>query len=169
MSRKSAIATSIGVGMALFLTAACAKAPVTAMPSPALPPASPTSAAAQSEATVRAYIAAAESKDVDRYLALFANDAVYYDYAYFDTREYGAKPVKELRPYFEDIFGDPYERLKFDRYILSADGTSAALVGAYTGFTDAGTTATVPMAEILQLRDGKIIRLDDYYDDIGFN
>jgi ketosteroid isomerase-like protein len=76
--------------------------------------------------------------------------------------------MENLRLSYVSFFGNSYLQLKCESYFLSADGSSAALLGTYTDFTESGHTATVPLAEILKLRDGKIIRLDEYYDDVGF-
>lgn len=116
------------------------------------------------EELVKAYIAAYEAKDTSKILALYDKDAIYMDQGSPANRSMGEMYVRNITTAWAETFNDPIFEVKFLSYFISHDGTHAALTTTYTNKNRQGNPVSVPMMIILEIREGKIVREDDYYD-----
>jgi ketosteroid isomerase-like protein len=119
----------------------------------------PASPAVTADSLAKAYISAYEAKDSAAYLALFSEDADYLDFAV----QVHAK-VKMLREELRRSFHREEFHLTFHISFVSPDGRSAAFQGTYSDTTRSGDPTSVPIASILELRNGKIVKESLYYD-----
>jgi ketosteroid isomerase-like protein len=113
---------------------------------------------------VNAYIAAYQAKDTQQILPLFSGDAIYMDQGSPEFRAIGEMNVSSITTAWAQTFQDPLFQVNFESYFISSDGTSAALKTVYTDKNANGNPTSVPMIIILEIKDGKIVREDDYYD-----
>jgi ketosteroid isomerase-like protein len=58
--------------------------------------------------------------------------------------------------------------MKFTSQFVSRDGRFVALNGTYANAGKDGNLASVPIVIILEVRDGRIVREDQYYDNGAF-
>ena len=123
--------------------------------SPPVPP----SAGTNADALARAYISAYEAKDATAYLSLFSADADYFDYAV----QVHAR-IRVLRDELRRSFQREAFRLTVHSFFVSSDGRFAALQGTYTDTARSGEPASVPIAAILEVRNGEITKESLYYD-----
>ena len=123
---------------------------------------------AQTEAIVKAYIAAYENKDPAAYQVVFDKDAIYLDVGSPSSRSTGAMYVRNLSTIIATEFKTGVFDVKLTSYFVSDDGRYATLLGAYTnkGFDE--NVHTVPIAILLEFQNGKIIKEIDYYDGTRF-
>lgn len=118
----------------------------------------------KSEELVKAFITAYETKNTKQYLALFDKDAIYMAQGDPGMRSVGEMYVRNLTTPIAETFNEPTFQVKFESYFISVDGAKAALTTIYTNKDSTGNPTSVPMVIILEIRDGKIVREDDYYD-----
>ena len=117
------------------------------------------SAEARALTLATAYASAYEAKDAVAYLSLFSRDADYVDYA-VQVRGKIRSLREELRRSFQrDDF-----RLSVHSIFVSSDGAFAALRGTYTDTTRNEYPVSVPIASILEIRNGEIQKEYLYYD-----
>jgi len=120
----------------------------------------PGESAAQTEALVREWVSAYEAKDADRFIALYADDIYYADWAigaFIEGKDGWSSGVRSTFP--EAAFA-----FKATSSFVSADGRFATVEGSYSDNDNEGRVVTVPMASVLEFRDGKIVKETDYYD-----
>ena len=140
-------------------------APIPTATAPLPPTPSPVAVA---ESLAQAYMAADDTKDALAYLDLFSDDAVYMDFGNATAREEGVVYVRNSRTYVIYLFGLKNYAMKMNSHFVSADGRFIALAGVYTNTGKDGNPASVPVAIILEVKDGKLIREDVYYDSSPF-
>lgn len=116
-------------------------------------------AASDAERVVSAYIAAYEAKDATAYLSLFSRKAEYVDFAV----QVHAK-ISQLRNELVASFRRKGFQFSISTFFVSADGRFAALQGTYSDTGERGKPASVPIASLLEIQDGKIVREALYYD-----
>ncbi len=116
-------------------------------------------AANDAETLVKAYIAAYEVKDATAYLSLFSRNAEYVDFAV----QVHAK-IGQLRTELVSSFRRPGFQFNIKTFFVSADGRFAALQGTYSDSGGRGQAASVPIASLLEILDGKIVKEALYYD-----
>ncbi len=126
---------------------------------------SPTTVA---ESIAQAFISAEEAKQAADYLGLFAYEAVFMDNSNATLRKLGGLYVRNSQQHVIDIFKQKNYGVKFSSHFVSEDGRFIALTGIYTNTGKDGNPASVPLEIILEVKDGKIIRQDDYYDSSPF-
>lgn len=163
------------LGILLLGVAACAgpapvpiPTPTAPMPTPTIPVPTPVSPVAIAESLAQAFIAANASKDAVAYLDLFSYDAVYMDNGNATARKEGVVYMRNGRSYVIYLFSLKNYGLKMDSHFVSGDGGFIALSGTYTNTGKDGNPASVPIAVILEVKDGKLIREDVYYDPSPF-
>ncbi|MBN2556911.1 MAG: nuclear transport factor 2 family protein [Anaerolineales bacterium] len=106
-----------------------------------------------------AYASAYAAKDASAYLALFSDEADYFDFAV----QIHAR-IKQLRIELRRSFQREEFDLAFHSSFVSSDGRFAALKGTYSDLARSGDRSSVPLAAMLEFRDGKIIKEILYYD-----
>jgi ketosteroid isomerase-like protein len=111
------------------------------------------------ETATGSYASAYEEKDARSYLSLFAKDADYVDYGVQVHAKIAALREELLRSFKRKSF-----RLQIRTFFVSPDGRFAALQGTYTDTARSGDVASVPIASILEFRNGRIIKESLYYD-----
>jgi ketosteroid isomerase-like protein len=126
------------------------------------------SATATAEKVAQAFISAFEAEQVGDYMALFQQDAIYMDNSNATMRKEGADYIRNYFTYVNYLFQHTNFAYKFSSYFVSPDGRFIALSGTYTNTGKDGKIASVPLQVILEVKDGKIIREDDYYDSSPF-
>ncbi len=154
----------------LLLGGGCA-AP--AAPTPIPPPTGPiltptTSPVAVAEDLAQAYITVNEAKDAPAYLDLFSYDAVYMNNSNASARQEGVVYMRNGRTYVIYLFGLKNYAMKMNSHFISTDGRFIALSGIYTNTGKDGNPASVPVEVILEVKDGKLVREDVYYDPSPF-
>ncbi len=139
----------------LFLVPACSGAsPTTSNPS----------AVAAAENVAQAFITAEETKSASDYLELFSNDALFMDNSNATMRERGPDLMRLSQTYVKYLFDQTKFAIKFNAHFISQDGRFITLTGAYTNAGKDGNLASVPICVVLEVKGGKIVRQDDYYD-----
>jgi len=111
------------------------------------------------ESLVQAYISAYQAKDARAYLSLFSKDADYIDYAV----QVHAK-INHLKDELASSFRREGFRFSIHSFFISADGQFAALQGTYVDSARSGESTSAPVASLLQISEGKIVREALYYD-----
>ena len=124
----------------------------------------PSPAVSKADTLVKAYITAYQAKDAKQTLSLFSEDAIYMDQGSPGFRSTGEMYARNFNTAWAQTFQDPLFQVKFETHFISSDGTSATLKTVYTNKGKNGNTASVPMIIMLGIKDGKIVREDDYYD-----
>jgi hypothetical protein len=120
------------------------------------------------ESLAQAFISAEEAKQAGDYLGLFAYEAVFMDNGDPFFRKRGVDYIRNSQQYVIQLFQQKNYGVKFSSHFVSEDGRFIALTGIYTNTGKDGNPASVPMEIILEAKDGKIIRQDDYYDSSPF-
>ncbi len=138
------------------------------MPTATAPIPTPTSPVSAAESLAQAYIAANDGKQAVDYLDLFSDDAVYMDNGNAAAREEGVVYVRNSRTYVIYLFSLKNYAMKMSSHFVSADGRFIALSGTYTNTGKDGNPASVPVAVLLEVKDGKLVREDVYYDSSPF-
>ena len=128
------------------------------MPRNVSPPASPSPADAANN-LAKAYASAYETKDATAYLSLFSKDAEYFDFAV----QVHAK-IRSLKEELRRSFQREEFRLSIHSIFVSPDGAFAALRGTYTDTARSVYPVSVPIASILEIRNGEIQKEYLYYD-----
>jgi hypothetical protein len=115
-----------------------------------------------------AYISAIGSKQASDYLALYSYDAIFLDSStpYRSSGLYDL--VRNSQNYVINLFKNTNFGMKLDSYVVSRDGRFIVLTGTYTNMGKDGNLSSVPIIIILEVKDGKIIRDDWYYDNNSF-
>jgi ketosteroid isomerase-like protein len=80
------------------------------------------------------------------------------------SRKLGVEYMRNSRLLVIEIFKHENYAMKVNSHLVSADGRFIALSGTYTETGKDGNPASVPIAVILEVKDGKLIREDVYYD-----
>jgi ketosteroid isomerase-like protein len=111
-----------------------------------------------------AFIAAEETKQAVDYLALFSDDALFMDNSNASMRERGPDLMRNGQGFVIYLFQQEDWRIKFNSHFIADDGRYIALSGTWTDTGKNGNLVSVPIQIILEVRDGKIVRQDDYYD-----
>lgn len=166
MSRNQIQTLFVGLLILLVAASACAGSPTS--PTPTLPPPAPTSPIPAAERIAQVFIAAEETKQAVDYLALFSDDALFMDNSNATMRERGPDLVRLSQGFILHLFQQESWRIKFSSHFISHDGHYIALSGTWTDTGKDGNPASVPILIILEVKDGKIIRQDDYYDSSPF-
>ena len=112
------------------------------------------------QALVKAWISAYESKDADKYIALYSDDIYYADWAigaFINGKDGWSSGVRSTFP--EEGFG-----VKVNSYFISSDGRFAAVECIYSDKDSQGRIVSMPMVSILEFKNGKIVKETDYYD-----
>jgi ketosteroid isomerase-like protein len=122
-------------------------------------PSNAPSEVASAFALAAAYASAYEAKDAVVYLALFSRDADYVDFGVQVHAKIRLLKDGLLRSFQREQF-----RLIIHSTFVSSDGRFAALQGTYHDTGRAGDPASVPIASILEFRDGAIVKESLYYD-----
>ena len=120
------------------------------------------------EDLAQAFIAAYEAERPGDYLGLFSDDAIYLDNSIPYRSQVVADPVRSSGSYVRYLFTRPNFGMKFHSHIVARDGRFVALTGTYTNTGKDGNPASVPIVVILEVKAGKIIREDWYYDNTPF-
>ena len=112
--------------------------------------------------------AAWASRDVERMLSFYAEDCLYEDLAVSKLNQGRAA----IRAYFEEAFvGIPDFHVELESFFGSSDRVcvEGVMMGTHTGSImgmppPTGKTFAVRYAHVCELRDGKAVRVTDYYD-----
>ncbi len=175
MSRIKYLISAARVGIVLIWATACSSpaptptlVPTVPIPTPTALLPTPVSPVAVAESLAQAYIAANAGKDAVAYLDLFSYDAVYMDNSNATARNEGVVYMRNGRSYVIYLFSLKNYGMKMNSHFVSVDGRFVALSGTYTNTGKDGNPASVPVAVILEVRDGKLIREDVYYDPSPF-
>jgi ketosteroid isomerase-like protein len=162
MGKHKLLAGLYGLMVDVLLLSACGTPAATLVP--------PTSTADISvvENLAKAYIFAYESEQAADYLALFSYEAIFLDNSTPFRSYVIAELVRNSGPYVNNLFKNTNFGMKLDSHIVSRDGRFIALTGTYTNTNKDGNLASVPIVIILEVKDGKIIREDQYYDNSPF-
>jgi len=120
----------------------------------------PGTSASDTPSLVKAWISAYESKDADKFIALYSDDLYYADWAIgaFITGKDGWNSA------VRDTFAGEGFAVKIKSYFISSDGRFAAVEGTYSDRDRQGHLVSMPMVVILECKNGKIIKETDYYD-----
>jgi len=164
--RKLLSVAILSVG--LIAAAACSTPSPAPTPIPTAPIPTPTSPAAVADSLALAFITAEEAKQAVDYLDLFSDDAIYMDNGNATSRKLGGEYMRNSRLLVMEIFKHENYAMKFNSYFVSTDGRFIALWGTYRNTGKDGNPASVPVAIILEVKDGKLIREDVYYDSSPF-
>ncbi len=121
---------------------------------------------ADAEAIVKQWIAAWQSKDAEKYIALFSEDGEIMFVPEPGSLYSGPSKVKDIVGAIRENFA--LKDVKVTSYFISADGQSAAAEGTFTMDGKSGAKVTVPVAFILGFKNGKISREIVYYDGSPF-
>lgn len=159
MKATSRLLQAIGLALALQVLSACG-AP-TAAPTPASTATPAPDPAAETHALVQAWVDAYHSLDADAYMSYFAEDAVYLDMA---IKDFGTYNRDMLDRAVHSTFQEEGFKIEITSFFVSPDGKFAAAEGTYYDLNKAGRQVPMPMAIILEIRDGKIVKETDYYD-----
>ena len=116
------------------------------------------------EKLAQAFISSYEAKQATDWLNLFSSEAVFMDNANATYRKEGVVYMRDNKTYVSYLFALKNFSMKFSSHFVSEDGRFIALTGIYTNTGKDGNPASVPMEIILELKDGMVIREDDYYD-----
>jgi hypothetical protein len=76
--------------------------------------------------------------------------------------------VRNSGAYVRNLFKNTNFGIKVHFHFISRDGRFVALTGTYTNTGRDGNLASVPVVIILEVKDGKIVREDWYYDNSLF-
>jgi ketosteroid isomerase-like protein len=120
------------------------------------------------ENLAQVFISAEEAKQAGDYLGLFSYEAVFMDNGDPFYRKRGVEYIRNSQQYVIQLFQQKNYGVKFSSHFVSEDGRFIALTGIYTNTGKDGNPASVPLEIILEVKDGKIIRQDDYYDSSPF-
>ena len=164
--RKLLSVAILSVG--LIAAAACSTPSPAPTPIPTAPIPTPTSPAAVADSLALAFITAEESKQAADYLDLFWDDAIYMDNSNATSRQLGGEYMRNSHSIVIEMFKHENYAMKWNSHFVSADGRFIALSGTYTNTGKDGNPASVPIAVILEVKDGKLIREDVYYDPSPF-
>lgn len=163
MNRTRVPARWIGAILVLVLAIGCSASQA----APTLPRERPWAApAAGAEAIVKEWIIAWQSKDAEKYIALFSEDGETMFAPEPGFLDSGPQKVKGLEGTIRENFAS--KDVRVTSYFISADGRSAAAEGTFTMYGKSGAKVTVPVAFILRFRDGKIASEILYYDGSPF-
>ena len=146
------------ISMSLVLLVACSSiSPSTT---------SSSSSIQSAENLTQAFISAYEARHAADWLSLFSNEAIFMDNGNPSFRKEGGEGeyVRNSQTYVNYLFQKENFAMKFSSHFVSADGHFIALTSIFTDTGKDGNPASVPMVIILEVKDGKIIREDDYYD-----
>jgi ketosteroid isomerase-like protein len=144
------------ISMSLVLLVACSSiSPSTT---------SSSSSIQSAENLAQAFISAYEARHAADWLNLFSNEAIFMDNGNPSFRKEGGVYARDSQTYVNYLFQKENFAMKFSSHFVSADGHFIALTSIYTDTGKDGNPASVPMVIILEVKDGKIIREDDYYD-----
>jgi hypothetical protein len=115
-----------------------------------------------------AYISAIGSKQASDYLALYSYEAIFLDSStpYRSSVLYDL--VRNSQNYVINLFKNTNFGMKLDSYVVARDGRFIVLTGTYTNMGKDGNLSSVSIIIILEVKDGKIIRDDWYYDNSSF-
>lgn len=155
----------------ILLCSACGMPSTRLVPAtrtPAQITATPTVVISVVEDLARAFILAYESEQAADYLALFSDEAIFLDNSTPFRNEVVADLVRNSGTYVNNVFKKTNFAMKLDSHFVSRDGRFVAFTGQYSNTGKAGNLATVPIVVILEVRDGKIMREDWYYDNSVF-
>jgi ketosteroid isomerase-like protein len=147
------------LSMGLVVVVACSRL----SPSP-----THTSQTTVAESLAQAFISAEEAEQAADYLGLFAYEAVFMDNGDPFFRKEGMEYMRNSQQYVIQLFQQKNFGVKFSSHFVSEDGRFIALTATYTNTGKDGNPASVPLEVILEVKDGKIIRVDDYYDSSPF-
>ncbi len=114
------------------------------------------------------FVMAYETENATNYLGLFTYEAIFADNSTPFRSYVTAELVRNSGNYVNNLFKNTNFRLKFSSHIVSRDGRFIALTGTYTKTGKDGNLASVPIVIVLEVKDGKIIREDQYYDNSLF-
>jgi ketosteroid isomerase-like protein len=120
------------------------------------------------ENLAQAFISSYEAKQAADWLNLFSYEAVFMDNGNPTYRKLGVVYIRNDQIAINHLFSLQNFSMKFSSHFVSEDGRFIALTGTYTYTGKDGNPASVPMEIILEVKDGKIIREDDYYDSSPF-
>ncbi len=154
------------LSISLLLFVACSGISPTATAT--LPPPTATAVISVVEDLARAFISAYESEQATDYLALFSYEAIFMDNSTPYRSDVMADLVRNSRTYVNNLFKNTNFGMKLNSHFVSRDGRFIALTGTYTNTGKDGNLASVPTVIILEVKDGKIIREDWYYDNGPF-
>jgi ketosteroid isomerase-like protein len=165
MTRKSPRFFAI-LSIGLLVLVACSSMSPSATAT--LPPPTATAVISVVEDLAQAFISAYESEQAADYLALFSYEAIYMDNSIPYNNGEGAIFVRNSRTYVNHLFKNTNFGMKLNSHFVSRDGRFVALTGTYTNTGKDGNPASVSIVIILEVKDGKIIREDWYYDNSSF-
>jgi ketosteroid isomerase-like protein len=166
MTRKPFLLLFAGLPLLMVIAVACSGLSPTSTPTrPLLAPTSPIPA---TESLAQTFITTYEAKNAADWLALFSYEAVFMDNGNPTYRKLGVVYVRNEFSAVNYLFSLKNFSMKFNSHFVSQDGRFIALNATYYNTGKDGNIASVPMMIILEVKDGKIIREDDYYDSSPF-
>ncbi len=164
MNQSKLLAGMFGLTMAVLLLTACSMPPTTPVP----PTPTGTAVIPVVQDLAKAFVSAYETEQAADYLALFSYDAIYMDNSTPFRTEEVVIPVRNSRTYVNHLFKTMNFGMKLNSHFVSKDGRFVALTGTYTNTGKDGNPASVPIVIVLEVKDGKIMREDWYYDNSLF-
>jgi hypothetical protein len=172
MSQRKLLPGMLFRTSAILVLVACgtpAKTPITPAPIPTqLPPITATEVISDIEDLSQVFISAYASEQAADYLALFSYDAIFMDNSTPFRSSVEADLIRNSESYVNNLFKTTNFGMKLNSHFISRDGRFVALTGTYTNTGKDGNLASVPIVIILEVKDGKILREDWYYDNSTF-
>lgn len=171
MNQQQLLPGMLGLTLAVVLLAACgipAATLVPPTPTPTQMPPTATAVISVVEDLAQAFISAYESEQAADYLSLFSYEAIFMDNSTPFRNDVVADLVRNSRSYVNYLFKNTNFGMKLNSHFVSRDGRFVALTGTYTNTGKDGNLASVPIVIILEVKDGKIMREDWYYDNSPF-
>ena len=131
----------------------------------------PARSAMNPEQMLEDFAAAWSQRDVDKILSYYTDDCVYEDVALGRVM----RGREEIRTFIEELFrAVPDFRIEHREALVSGEGGAAEWVisGTHTsdlpGLPATGRRFSIRGASVLELQDGKIRRISDYWDTAAF-
>jgi ketosteroid isomerase-like protein len=116
----------------------------------------------------QAFISAYGSEQAGDLLALYSYEAIFMDNSTPYRSDWLYDLVRNSSNYVINLFENTSFGMKLDSYVVSRDGRFVVLTGTYTNIGKDGNLSSVPITIILEVKDGEIIREDQYYDNSSY-
>ncbi len=114
------------------------------------------------ERMVRDFLASWESRDTDRIISFFADDAIYHNIPVDPIK--GKDAVREI---FQAIV-DTFREIRLEVLNVAAQGNVVMAERIDHFVTNDGAVVTLPVTGVFNIRDGQIARFADFFDLASF-
>jgi ketosteroid isomerase-like protein len=110
---------------------------------------------------VQSWMNAHQSLDADKLMSCYAEDVVYLNVV---IKDFGTVTYDGLNKSIRKDFQKDGFRMELVSSFISPDGKFAAIQGTYYDLNSAGRQISMPIAIVLEFRDGEIVKETDYFD-----